>query len=112
MPPMRRSVLSIGTILVIAVSGCGGGSSDSSSTSSSQASSHPLRIPIPGGRAPIRHEGEMKVDASGLAGPEPKPVFPKGPPPEFVVVANLVEGIGEIHEGGEPVTVQYVGYDY
>jgi FKBP-type peptidyl-prolyl cis-trans isomerase len=106
---MRRGLLSIAVFLMAAlVIGCG---SDSSTGGSSEASAT-FRIPIPGGKAPVRYEAEMKVGKNGLAGPEPKPSFPKGPAPEFVSLVDLIEGIGELHHEGKPVTVQYVGYDY
>src|SRR5215211_2176850 len=107
---MRKGLLSIAVFLmaVLAV-GCG---SDSSSTDGSSDASSTFRIPIPGGTAEVRNESEMKVGKNGLAGPEPKPVFPEGPAPEFAALTDLIEGIGEIHYEGDPVTVQYVGYDY
>jgi FKBP-type peptidyl-prolyl cis-trans isomerase len=107
---MRRGLLSIAVFLMaVLVIGCG---SDSSSTGGSSEASATFRIPIPGGKAPVRYEAEMKVGKNGLAGPEPEPVFPKGPAPEFVSLVDLIEGIGELHYEGDPVTVQYVGYDY
>src|SRR5690349_23886048 len=105
---MRKGLLSIAVFLMAAlVAGCG---SDSSSTSGSSETSATFRIPIPGGRAPIRYEEKMAVGKNGLVGAEPKPVFPKGPEPEFVSLVDLVEGIGKLHYKGDPVTVQYVGY--
>jgi peptidylprolyl isomerase len=107
---MRRGLLSIAVFLMAALLiGCG---SDSSSTDGSSEASSTFRIPIPGGKPVVRYEAEMKVGKNGLAGPEPKPVFPKGPAPEFVSLVDLIEGIGELHYEGDPVTVQYVGYDY
>jgi peptidylprolyl isomerase len=107
---MRKGLLSIAVFLTAAlIIGCG---SDSSSTSGSSEASATFRIPIPGGKAPVRYEAEMKVGKNGLAGPEPKPSFPKGPAPEFVSLVDLIEGIGELHYEGDPITVQYVGYDY
>jgi len=107
---MRKLVLSIAVFLLAAlVIGCGSGSSTSGS---SEESSQSFQIPIPGGKAKIRYEKEMKIGPSGLSGPEPKPVFPEGSPPDFVSLVDLIEGIGELHYEGDPVTVQYVGYDY
>jgi FKBP-type peptidyl-prolyl cis-trans isomerase len=93
-------------LMAVLAGGCG---SDSSSTSSSSAT---FQIPIPGGKAPVRYEAEMKVGKNGLSGPEPKPSFPQGPAPEFVSLVDLIEGIGELHYEGDPITLQYVGYDY
>jgi peptidylprolyl isomerase len=112
---MPKLVLNIVAILLTAclaaapLAGCG---SNSSSSGSSEARSHPFRIPLPGGEAKIRYENEMKVGPSDLAEPEPKPVFPKGSPPEFLYFVDLLEGVGVIPSKGEAVTVRYVGYDY
>jgi peptidylprolyl isomerase len=107
MPPMRKVLL---TILAFAVllSGCGGGG-DSSSTDAS-TSLKPFRIPH--GVAPIRYEEKMHPDASGLVGKEPKPIIPNSPPPEFISVADTIEGIGHVASTGRKVHIQYVGYDY
>jgi peptidylprolyl isomerase len=108
MPPMRKVLL---TILAFAVllSGCGGGS-DSSATDTS-ASSKPFRIPH-SHPPPIRYEEKMRPDASGLVGKEPKPIIPNSPPPDFLALADPIEGIGSIAVSGREVTIQYVGYDY
>ena len=108
---MRKGLLSIAAFLLVLLAvGCG---SDSSSTSGERsASNSQFRIPIPGGEAPIRDEEKMKVGKDGLSGPEPKPTFPKGPPPDFLALVDQIEGIGKLHYEGDPITVQYVGYDY
>jgi FKBP-type peptidyl-prolyl cis-trans isomerase len=107
---MRKGLLSI-VVLLIAGSAIGCGS-DSSSTSGTSEASSTFRIPIPGGRAEVRYEKELTVGKDGLVGPEPKPVFPKGPEPEYLSLVDLIEGIGKLHYEGDPITVQYVGYDY
>jgi len=110
MPPMRKGLLSIAAFLLVLLAvGCG---SDSSSSGGSSEASSSFRIPIPGGKAPIRYEAEMKVGKDGLSGSEPRPAFPQGPPPDFTALADQIEGIGELHYEGDPVTVQFVGYDY
>jgi peptidylprolyl isomerase len=107
---MRKGLLSIAVFLIVVLPvGCG---SDSSSSGDSSGASSEFRIPLPGGESPIRYEAEVKVGPDGLAGPEPKPSWPKGPAPEFLALVDLVDGIGELHYEGEPITVQYVGYDY
>lgn len=107
---MQKGLLSIAVFLMVALAvGCG---SDSSSSGDASAASSRFQIPLPGGEAPIRYEAELKVGPNGLAGPEPKPSWPEGPAPEFLALADLKEGIGELHYEGMPVTVQYVGYDY
>lgn len=107
---MRKGLLSIAAFLLVLLAvGCG---SDSSSSGDSSEASATFRIPVPGGKAPIRYEKEMKVGKNGLSGSEPKPTFPKGPPPDFVAISDQIEGIGHMHNEGESVTVQFVGYDY
>jgi peptidylprolyl isomerase len=107
---MQKALLSIIMFLMVALAvGCG---SDSSSSGNASEASSRFLIPLPGGEAPIRYEAEMKVGPNGLAGPEPKPSWPKGPEPEFLALVDLKEGIGELHYEEKPVTVQYVGYDY
>jgi peptidylprolyl isomerase len=112
MPPMRKVLL---TILAFAVllSGCGGSSStDTSGGSSSDATASYKPFRIPHGIAPIRYEEKMHPNASGLVGKEPKPIIPNSPPPEFISVADTIEGIGHSVYPGEEATIQYVGYDY
>jgi peptidylprolyl isomerase len=88
--------------------GCGSDSGDSSQTTAKS-----FRIPLPGGGPPpIRYAKDLKQKPSGLIGSEPKPVFPEGPPPDFVSLIDLIEGIGRIVYEGDTVSVQYVGYDY
>jgi peptidylprolyl isomerase len=107
---MRKGLLSIALFLLATlIVGCG---SDSSSTSGSSEASSDFHIPVPGGENGIRYEKKMKVGKHGLVGSEPKPTFPKGPAPDFISLIDQIEGIGEIHYEGDPVTIQYVGYDY
>lgn len=107
---MRKPVLSI-AILLMLLSGVGCGSDSSTDDSSSEStSSKPFRFPDK--EAPVRYEKKMKVDSSGLVGPEPKPVIPKSDPPDFLALTDLIEGIGQLSTSGKQVTVQYAGYDY
>lgn len=104
---MRGLLLSIMALIVLAVAGCG------SSSSSSTESSQPFSIPTPGGKkARIRYEEKMSLSPSGLSGSEPKPIFPKGPPPKFLALTDQINGVGNVYLRGEELTVQYVGYEY
>jgi FKBP-type peptidyl-prolyl cis-trans isomerase len=100
------------TILAFAVllSGCGGDSSSPGGSTSSTTDLKPFRIPH--GNPKIRYEEKMRPDASGLVGEEPKPIIPNGPPPEFLALADTIEGIGHLATQGRKITIQYVGYDY
>lgn len=97
----------VGLVAVVGLfSGCGG----SSSTGAESTAAKPFRITSK--ESPLREEKELKLKPSGLAGPEPKPIFPNAPPPEFLALTDLIEGIGVEAYAGKKVTVQYVGYDY
>lgn len=85
--------------------GCGGGSGSSDSVAF-----EPFDLGAP--KSTIRRETEMKFAANGLSGPEPKPVIPDRPPPEFLINQDLIDGIGRLARTGDTVTVQYVGYSY
>jgi peptidylprolyl isomerase len=104
---MRQRGLIISVIAVLSLVGCGGGDAGQSETTKSYA---PFRIPV--GVPPIRYDTELDFKPNGLAGPELKPVFPDGPPPEFLASQDLVDGIGDIADEGDTVTVQYVGAFY
>ncbi|HEV2858725.1 MAG TPA: FKBP-type peptidyl-prolyl cis-trans isomerase [Solirubrobacterales bacterium] len=47
-----------------------------------------------------------------MLGPEPRPLMPKGPPPEFLSSRDLIQGIGHLATPGKVITVQYVGAEY
>jgi peptidylprolyl isomerase len=102
------------TILAFAVllSGCGGGSSSTSTDESTTTVAKPKPFRIPHGNPPIRYEEKMHPNAAGLVGKEPKAIIPNGPPPEYLALADTIEGIGRLVNKGEEVTIQYVGYDY
>lgn len=110
---MRKLLLTI-LALAVLLSGCGGSSSTDTGGDSSSADTtadlKPFRIPH--GNPPIRTEEKMHPDASGLVGEEPKPIIPNSPPPEFLSLADTIEGIGHLALPGRKVTIQYVGYDY
>jgi peptidylprolyl isomerase len=103
---LQRSLIILAAAALFLI-GCGGGDAGSSETAKSYA---PFRIPV--GVPPIRYEKELDFKPNGLAGPEFKPVFPKGPPPEFLASQDLNDGIGDIADDGDTVTVQYVGAFY
>jgi peptidylprolyl isomerase len=102
--PQRGLIISMVAALFLV--GCGDGA-ESPETAKSYA---PFRIPV--GVPPIRYAKKLDFKPSGLAGAELEPVFPDGPPPEFLASQDLVDGIGDIADEGDTVTVQYVGAFY
>ncbi len=98
-------VLAMAAILALCSVGCG----DSGSTETTKSYAR-FRIPV--GVPPIRYEKELKFKPDGLAGTEFKPVFPNGPPPEYLASQDLLDGIGNIAAEGDTITVQYVGALY
>lgn len=133
---MGRSLLIILGCLALLVSGCGSSSSGGATASekadpsaaeesassakpksaadegegASEATESPLWLSGP--QPPIRHQAELKLEPSGLAGSEPKPFIPKAHPSDRVAVKELLDGIGTYAFTPARVTVQYVGYDY
>jgi hypothetical protein len=102
---MHRVLLIITATFVVAIAGCG---SDSSSQEEAWA---PFRF-LSSRDASIRYENQLHPDASGLMGPELKPILPHEPPPSFLAQVFLIEGIGNFAHPGSRLTVQYVGADY
>lgn len=95
-------------VVALSVVGCGGGS-DSSST----VSYRPFNFPKKPGDIGRTAEDFLKLDENGLAGPEPKPVIPDGPPPEFLVSVELIDGSNTPYAvPGDRLTIQYVGAVY
>lgn len=108
---MRKIPLSIiAALAVVGVAGCGGGSGGDVGETASTKEAVPFRLPST--TAPQRLEKEVKPNAAGLAGPEPKAVIPNLPPPEFLVLKDLIEGIGNMVHAGQRAAVQFVGYEY
>lgn len=98
----------ISVVLALSAIGCGG-DSDSSSTISYRPFSLPESAEDVGRTA---HEF-LELDQNGLAGREPKPVIPNRPPPEFLVLTELIDGAQtDYAEPGDRVTIQYVGAAY
>ncbi len=90
--------------LALALTGCGGGSDVNT------VSYQPYDLGA--GASPIRRENDLNPGPNGLDGAEPKPVIPDLPPPEFLVLQDLLDGIGTQADPGTELTVQYVGYLY
>lgn len=106
---MKRAFLIVLALLsAFALAACGGG--DSGTDTAAHSASEPFTIPVK--KAPIRYEKDLKFKPNGLSGPEPKPIIPDSPPPEFLAIQELIEGIGGFAVKGDTVTIQYVGYDY
>jgi peptidylprolyl isomerase len=115
MPKLLLSGLAVLALLMVA--GCGGGSSSGATAAgeSGEASTAAEKFQIPvKGKPPTRTEKEIeaKWDGKGLLGPQPKPIVPKGPPPEELVVQDLIKGKGRVAHKGDEITVQYVGVNY
>jgi len=105
---MNKARLTIATVFVaLVLGGCGGG--DSATTDEGAAQSFSIDAPKP---KIVYADKYLKFKPNGLFGSEPKPVFPDGPPPDDLALADLVEGIGSSAGEGDRVTVQYVGYLY
>jgi peptidylprolyl isomerase len=105
---MKKAFLIALALSAFVLAACGGGDSDTETGAHSE--SEPFTIPVK--NVPIQEAKDLKFKANGLSGPEPKPVFPDGPPPEFLALQELIEGIGLSAAKGDTITVQYVGYDY
>jgi len=118
--------------LGVALAGCGNGSSEEASSSKSTgdivekdtsatktekaaesegATTQPP-LWLSGPQAPIRHQKELQLKPTGLAGSEPKPFIPHVHRHDRIVMKDLLDGIGTYAFQGERVVVQYVGYDY
>jgi len=93
------------TLAALAAGGCGGGG-DEVNTITYQA------YDLGAGFSPIRRENDLEPGPNGLDGKEPKPVIPDLPPPEFMIIKDLLDGIGTQADPGTKLTIQYVGYDY
>ena len=106
---MQKSLLSILVGVAVVLSACGGGH-DSTTASSPEAEAKAFRIPV--GKMSIRYASDLKFNANGLVGPEPKPIISSGPPPVSLALQDLIEGVGSAAAFGTSVTVQYVGVDY
>jgi peptidylprolyl isomerase len=115
MPKLILTVIAVGFASLIAF-GCGGGSSSSETSSGGSeatTASEKFEIPVQG-KVPTRTEKEIeaKWDGKGLLGPQPKPIVPTAPPPEELVVQELIDGKGRTARKGSEITVQYVGVNY
>ena len=114
--PKVLLIIAAGFALLLAI-GCGGGgsSNETSAGDSTEATTTAAKYEIPvQGKPPTRTEKEIeaKWDGKGLLGPQPKPIIPKGPPPEELVVQDLINGKGRAAKKGSEITVQYVGVNY
>lgn len=105
---MTKAFLIVLALSAFALAACGGG--DSETDTAAHSESEPFTIPVK--NVPIREAKDLKFKANGLSGSEPKPIIPDGPPPEFLALQELIEGIGPSSAKGDTLTVQYVGYDY
>ena len=74
-----------------------GGCAEGGSSTDAPTSTKP--IPVQSARQAVRRG-------------EPKLLPPKGPPPQDLVVKDLVEGSGPVAKKGDELTVEYVGVHY
>src|SRR5690348_5682356 len=112
---MQKVLLIIGPLLLTALVACGREGSSGTESVSAASNAAPFRIST--GTSPIRYARDIERNANGLSGREPKPILPDSPPPDFLVLHDLIEGIGGGRYGGvavpgDEVEVQYVGYVY
>lgn len=105
---MKITFLITLAISALVLTACGGG--DSGTDTAVHSESNPFTIPVK--NVPIKRAEELKFKPNGLVGPEAKPIFPEGPPPDFLALQEIYDGIGPLAMAGDTVTVQYVGYDY
>ena len=91
---MRARFLIILIAGALAIAGCGGGDDSSSTSTTSSAGS------------------TQSTTANAPQRSKPKVVVPKGPPPNKLVVKDLIKGTGATAKAGDEVVVQYVGVDY
>lgn len=108
MAPMKKAFLIVLALSALFLVACGGG--DSTTETSVHSESNPFQIPVD--NVPIQEAKDLKFRPNGLVGAEPKPIIPDGPPPDFLALQELIEGIGLSAGKGDTITVQYVGYDY
>ncbi len=113
---MKKAPRLVLAAVMLAFVGCGG---DSESTNVAAEGGEPGGSPvvarpieITDRPVPVRHVKDMKPDAGGLVGSEPKPIFPKGPPPPFLAYQNLIKGDGKEAHFGDSVSIQFVGAEY
>lgn len=105
------------SFVLLLAAGCGGGSSSNETSAGGSgeatAASKESKIPVKDA-PPTRTEKEVEAewDGKGLLGPQPKPILPKGPPPDELVVQDLINGQGRTAHKGSEITVQYVGVNY
>jgi peptidylprolyl isomerase len=115
MPKLLLTIAAVSALLLAAGCGSGSSSGETASGDSSEATTGSEKFEIPvNGKPPTRTEKEVeaKWDGKGLLGPQPKPIVPKGPPPEELVVQDLIKGKGRSAHKGDEITVQYVGVNY
>jgi peptidylprolyl isomerase len=113
---MKSAAATVAIVAAIALAACGGGTettSTSAGPSGVAASAGVAReITIVDRPPAVRRAEDMKPDAGGLVGSEPKPIVPDGPPPDFLAYQDLIKGDGKVARYGDAVSIQYVGAEY
>jgi peptidylprolyl isomerase len=105
MPAMRRALVVLAAVALLAIAGCGSSSSTTGSTGESESTSTTEAETTTSTSAEATSSDNAKLT-------KPKVTVPKGPPPKQLVVKDLREGTGATAKAGDEVTVQYVGVDY
>jgi len=104
-----------GLALALGFAACGKSTDPVDTAAGSAAAAKPAAIrEITITRRPVavRHARDMKPAEDGLLGSEPKPIIPKGPPPDFLAYQTLIKGDGRTAHFGDRVSIQYIGAEY
>jgi peptidylprolyl isomerase len=108
--------------LLLALAACGEDaatekdtSSDETRTASSDETRSPDAQPVTIGQIPNLPPPKKSNTTSAQAiasRPEPKVTVPSGPPPQELLVGDLITGVGPAAEKGDRVGLRWVAYDY
>jgi len=110
---VQRACLIALALLASVLSACGGEAESTAGSANGAGSGGFFRpVTLTDEPAATRAEEDLKPDAGGLVGSEPKLIVPSGPPPRFFAYQDLIEGDGKVARWGDRVAIQYVGAEY